>query len=108
MKKLMIFGAMYLALQPVYAEEYEVELLVQGCSEVEAIYDRKGEKHLYAGITTSVSEALRAGYCKGVIDQYRRSKGCYQRDWVEQAKVIAKENDSSYHSVDHLLRKSCG
>jgi len=89
------------------ADNAESELLVKGCSEVAAIYDRQGQRHLYAGFTTSVSEALRAGYCKGVIDQYRRTEHC-SNTWTEQAKRIAIQADDYLPSFNQLLSRSCG
>jgi hypothetical protein len=92
----------------VQAAEDEAALLIKGCEEVEAIYMRRGEKNLLAGLTTSVAEALRAGYCKGVLEQYRRSGGCPRTDWVDQAQTIGREPVSEKTSVTQLLRKTCG
>ena len=92
----------------VQADTNEAKLLIQGCAEVEAIYNRRGEKNLFAGVNTSVAEALRAGYCKGVLEQYRRSGGCYQSDWIKQAQQIGQESDNQSISVNQLLRQSCG
>lgn len=92
----------------VRAETNEAKLLIQGCAEVEAIYNRRGEKNLLAGINTSVAEALRAGYCKGVLEQYHRSGGCYRDDWVRQAQQIGQASDSQSISINTLLRRSCG
>jgi hypothetical protein len=90
------------------AESNETKLLIQGCAEVEAIYNRRGEKNLFAGLNTSVAEALRAGYCKGVLEQYRRSGGCYRTDWIRQAQQIGQKSDSQSINVNQLLRQSCG
>jgi hypothetical protein len=106
MKKLALLGALLISPPAVLADQSQAQLLVEGCAEVGAIYDRRGQQHLYAGVTTSVAEALRAGYCKGVIDQYRRTNSCYKDDWVEQAKAISSESDA--YSVSQLLSKSCG
>ncbi|MGM8935542.1 hypothetical protein ACS8E9_11760 [Pseudomonas neustonica] len=92
----------------VRAETDEAKMLIQGCAEVEAIYNRRGEKNLLAGINTSVAEALRAGYCRGVLEQYRRSGGCYQNDWVRQAQRIGQESNRQSLSINALLRRSCG
>ncbi len=91
----------------VQAEANETKLLIQGCAEVEAIYDRRGEKNLFAGINTSVAEALRAGYCKGVLEQYRRSGGCYRTDWIKQAQQIGQAPTNQSTTVSQLLRQSC-
>jgi len=93
----------------VQAETNETKLLIQGCAEVEAIYNRRGEKNLFAGINTSVAEALRAGYCKGVLEQYRRNPkvNCWG-DWVGQARRIAEYADKRSPNADELLSKTCG
>lgn len=108
MKKSAFLLAGLLCCGQVQAETNETKLLIQGCAEVEAIYNRRGEKNLFAGINTSVAEALRAGYCKGVLEQYRRSGGCYRTDWIKQAQQIGQESDSQHISVNQLLRQSCG
>lgn len=102
-----LLGLLYSGL--VQAADNETELLIQGCAEVEAIYYRRNEKNLLAGINTSVAEALRAGYCKGVLEQYRRDHRAHCRgDWVEQARKIAEHSGKSSLKVDQLLRQSCG
>ena len=92
----------------VRAETDEAKMLIQGCAEVEAIYNRRGEKNLFAGINTSVAEALRAGYCRGVLEQYRRNDSCSQNDWVQQAQRIGQASDRQSISIHELLRRSCG
>lgn len=90
------------------AAEDEAKVLIQGCAEVETIYDRRGERNLLAGVNTSVAEALRAGYCQGVLKQYRRVNGCYRTDWVEQARRIGQVTESQRINVEQLLRSTCG
>lgn len=86
----------------------EVKTLISSCAEVESIYNRRGEKHLLAGVTTSVAEAMRAGYCKGVLEQYRRTtNGCGRVDWVDQAQAIARTATDETSSINHLLRRYC-
>jgi hypothetical protein len=46
------------------------EFLVESCREVLEIYQNRTEKRLLAGQRTSVPEAMRAGYCMGVVQQY--------------------------------------
>lgn len=84
--------------------------LITSCQELLGIYAKRDQQHLLAGFTTSTSEALRAGYCRGVIDQYRRTNGsCVQNDWYEQAAHIAGHPAYAEElpSVDTLLRQSC-
>lgn len=93
----------------VQAETNETQLLIQGCAEVEAIYESRDKKNLLAGINTSVAEALRAGYCKGVLEQYRRNPkvNCWG-DWVGQARRIAEYAYKDSPNADELLSKTCG
>lgn len=84
--------------------------LIRGCEVLVQIYDKQGESGLLAGFTTSVSDALRAGYCRGVIDEYLRANpfGC-NRDWRPMAVRIAQIGEKvSGASVEHLLEFSCG
>lgn len=83
--------------------------LIQSCQELVGIYSKRDEKNFAAGLTTSLSEALRAGYCMGVVDEYRRNTRCYVDDWYSQAKKIAEYPLSfgKRTSVDGLLEISC-
>lgn len=45
--------------------------LLDGCNEVVNIYNKNQEKKLWAGLTTSNSESLKAGYCMGVMSAYK-------------------------------------
>jgi len=85
--------------------------LIYSCAEAVAIYDKKDKRHLYTAITTSLSEALRAGYCRGVLVEFRRNSryNCYQNNWLDQARIIAEYpiTDKQSVNVEQLLRKSC-
>lgn len=85
--------------------------LIQGCRELIGIYAKREQMRLVAGLTTSVSEALRAGYCQGVLDEFRRNRGdaCTTRDWFEQAQKIASEPTDTAQptNVTELLEQSC-
>tara|TARA_R110001606_G_scaffold361754_3_gene514960 strand:+ start:18134 stop:18475 length:342 start_codon:yes stop_codon:yes gene_type:complete len=85
------------------------EHLIQSCQELVSIYTKRGEKHLTAGLTTSLSEALRAGYCMGVVDEYRRRNECNTNDWLRQAQAIAELplSFAKRASVEQLLGISC-
>lgn len=80
------------------------QTLITGCQELTAIYAKRDEKHLYAAITTSREEAFRAGYCRGMLEQFRRESNCWN-DWYEQASYIAKQTNDT--SVRQLLQASC-
>lgn len=84
--------------------------LIISCQELREIYSKRDQQHLLAGLTTSTSEALRAGYCRGVLDEFRRSSNfCAQSDWYAQATRIAAYSvyAEELPSVDALLKKSC-
>jgi hypothetical protein len=87
----------------------DAEYLIHSCRELIGIYAKRDEKRLAAGMTTSVSEALRAGYCMGVVEEYRRHYECGTDDWFRQAQGIA-ELPLSFAirtSVPELLGISC-
>ena len=85
------------------------EHLIQSCKELVGIYAKRDQQHLLAGLVTSPSEALRAGYCRGVLDEYRRSSFCSQSDWHTQAARIADYPAFAEElpSVETLLKQSC-
>ncbi|MNR17429.1 hypothetical protein D3C85_1340880 [compost metagenome] len=53
---------------------------------------------------------MRAGYCRGVLDEYQRNNQCRTRDWREQANTITKRahEQPGAQDVDHLLATACG
>ncbi|WP_351078633.1 hypothetical protein [Shewanella sp. CAL98-MNA-CIBAN-0140] len=73
----------------------DAEFLVQACQEAVSVYKSRDEKALLAAVRTSSSEALRAGYCIGVLQQYiRQNSSCgYSRylrsNWYPIAESIA-------------------
>ena len=84
--------------------------LVTSCQALVEIYAKRDQQHLLAGLTTSTSAALRAGYCRGVLDEFRRRTDfCYQGDWYVQASRIADypEYAEQLPAVDELLKQSC-
>lgn len=85
------------------------EYLIQSCKELVGIYAKRGEKRLAAKVTTSVAEALRAGYCMGVVEEYRRHYECDTDDWFRQAQGIAELplSFAKRTSVPELLGMSC-
>ncbi len=102
--------------------EPESVKLINACKELVAMYDREGEENQLVSWFGSVSEGMQAGYCRGVIVEYRRNdelraaeqwsnhQSCNQPDWFSQAQQVASySTDSvSQHSVDRLLEASCG
>ena len=85
------------------------EKLITACKEVIDIYSNRAEQRLLAGLTTGPAEALRAGYCIGVLSEYRRQYQCYTGSWYEQAERIAELSVTlaPRTSFDELLEISC-
>lgn len=85
------------------------EHLIQSCQELVAIYAKRDQQRFLAGVATGLSEALRAGYCMGVLDEYRRHYQCAADDWFSQAQRVAEIPVSfgAPKRVDELLAHSC-
>ncbi len=83
--------------------------LIQSCQELVDAYTDADQLSTIAKVASSFSEALRAGYCMGRVDEYRRSYECATDDWFEQAARIVDmpESLSTRHTVDELLEYSC-
>jgi hypothetical protein len=85
--------------------------LIKSCIEAVNIFDDRGENKILVAVSTSLEEALRAGYCRGVIIEYRRQErgNCERSSWLVQARNIASQpiNDFEIISVDSLLRNAC-
>ena len=102
--------------------EPESVKLINACKELVAMYDREGEENQLVSWFGSVSEGMQAGYCRGVIVEYRRHdelqaeeqrsshKRCNQPDWFTQAQQIANFAPEPYagHSIGHILESACG
>ncbi|WP_353388547.1 hypothetical protein [Halopseudomonas sabulinigri] len=84
--------------------------LAKGCVELLQIYNKHEDQRFAASLTTSLSEATRAGYCRGVIDEYNRHHECDSPSWYDQAAVIAKHahEESDTQTTDSLMAKACG
>lgn len=86
------------------------------------MYDRDGQENKLVSWFGSVSEGMQAGYCRGVVVEYRRNdelraveqwqthQNCIQPDWFSQAQTIASYSTTSVsqYSVEDLLEASCG
>lgn len=104
------------------SSEPESLKFAKACSELVAMYDRDGQENKLVSWFGSVSEGMQAGYCRGVVVEYRRNyelraaerrqthRSCIQPDWFSQAQTIASYDKSSLsqHSVGDLLDASCG
>lgn len=102
--------------------EPESVKLIKACKELVAMYDREGKENQLVSWFGSVSEGMQAGYCRGVIGEYRRNnelraleqwssyKRCNQPDWFTQAQQIANFSPEPYagYSIGHILESSCG
>ena len=82
--------------------------LIEGCFEAIQLYENNQQYTFKAALITSLSEALRAGYCKGVIDEYDRGHDC-KGDWLTRARYVAgyKDEKSLPPSTESLLRGAC-
>lgn len=103
-------GLLSSLLLPAAQANDDPEHLIRSCKELLGIYAKRDQQHLLAGLVTSPSEALRAGYCRGVLDEYRRSSFCAQSDWYTQAARIADypADAEELPPVETLLKQSCG
>jgi len=134
MKGLLLFLALTFA-TTVHAKDSDGERLVQGCNELIGIYKNKNEKRFLASQLVSVSDAMLAGYCMGVIKSYKKFANprvsyvpvrcgygvrgpchkvtevtlCEHDDWFEIAEVVASywKIKKVNHSVRELLEDVC-
>jgi len=84
-------------------------VLIHSCQEYVAIYDRRGKKSLMASVSTSVAEAMRAGICRGMLEEHTRHEryNC-DNQWYQQALFIAKQDiEQSQYTREQLLDKAC-
>lgn len=97
-----------LMLPKMVTAESNGSMLIEGCAEAIQIYEDNQQYRSLAATMTSLSEALRAGYCRGVIDEYDRNHHC-SGDWLKRARYIAdhKEAKSLPPSTESLLRGAC-
>lgn len=80
------------------------ETLISSCKELIAIYDKKGERRFLAGMSTSVAEAMRAGICRGMIEEHANHDRCLG-SWYTVAKNIAEMKSNS--GVEVIMEKAC-
>lgn len=97
-----------LSLPAVHASD-DPQHLIQSCQELVDAYTEADQLRTIAKVASSFSEALRAGYCMGRVDEYRRSYECATDDWFEQATRIIEmpESLNARPTVDALLEHSC-
>ena len=92
-----------------YAADIDGKTLILSCQEYVAIYNRRGEKSLLASISTSPAEAMRAGICRGMLEEHARHQP-YSCDnpWYQQALFIANQDAELHqHSREQLLDQAC-
>lgn len=92
------------------AADIDGETLILGCQEYVAIYDRRGEKSLLASVSTSPAEAMRAGICRGTLEEHaKHQRHSCVTPWYQRALFIAKQDPEQYkHSSELLLDEACG
>lgn len=96
--------------------------LVNACKELISMYDRDGQESTLVSWFGSVSEGMQAGYCRGVVLEFRRNNelralgratgyknGCSQADWFRHAQKIANYSisEAGRISLGRLLEESC-
>jgi hypothetical protein len=88
-----------------HAAQITADALATSCQELIAIYDKKGDQRFIAGMSTSVAEAMRAGICRGMIEEHTNHSRC-NRGWYAMASTIAESD--SYSDVEVMLEIACG
>jgi len=94
--------------------ETALEQLLHACAEYVEMFDRRESGAFQAWLTTTTTEALKAGFCKGSIHQYVRGIGCppgkeqMSRTTLDLARRILYHPDSirhprEIHSDSYLL-----
>ncbi len=97
-------------------EYKDASLLVKSCQEAVDVFSSHEKTGYLAAYRTSLSEALRAGYCIGVLEQFADAYDQYcvgSADWFENAKRIASLNLTAREAVttstmDILEEYACG
>lgn len=89
-------------------EKPDAEFLIDACQAVTEIYNAHNEKRFLASQTTSLADAMRAGYCLGVMEQYQ-CRRMEKYSLFESARRIASLDedaaDNRYTSVDRILQQ---
>lgn len=93
----------------------DASLLIQSCQEAVDVFSSHEETGYLAAYRTSLSEALRAGYCIGVLEQFSdaQSRVCSgNTSWFENAKAIASLNLTQQElatttTIDILAEYAC-
>ena len=90
----------------IHAAQITADTLATNCQELIAIYDNKGDRRFIAGMSTSVAEAMRAGICRGMIEEHTNHRRC-NRSWYAMASIIIAEADS-FSDIEDMLESACG
>lgn len=95
---------------PALQASSDTSRLIEGCQELTEIYSSHDQERFLAAATTSLSEAMRAGYCLGTLTEFKRHFKCPIGDTYQLAARIAELPD--WHSdtahMDTLLVNACG
>lgn len=97
---------------PQASADEDAAYLLKSCKDLVDIFAQFEEEKPLAVITTSREDAMRAGYCQGVTDEYRRQRSefdCAANDWFEQAQKITEVPSDSpvAKNIATLLAFSC-
>ena len=89
------------------------KMLIESCREAVKLFADRDRPNFTAGLTTSLSEAMRAGYCIGMIEQYLAMTGRCNglvNSWKPAAELIAQQNENIVHTVPQRLIEvnACG
>lgn len=90
-------------------ESPDTEFLIRACQAVTEIYNAHDEKRFLASQRTSLSDAMRAGYCLGMMEQFQCGfRGKYSL--FEGARRVATLSaDKSVHQrqpIERLIQTS--
>lgn len=87
----------------------DAEFLIGTCHAVTQIYNDHAEKRFLASQRTSLSDAMRAGYCLGIMEQYECTGWGKYALFESARRIAALDGESStnkYASIDRILKQS--
>jgi hypothetical protein len=88
----------------------DAAFLIQACQKATEVFNARNEKRFLASQTTSLADALRAGYCLGALEQFQCSWGGHkEKPTFDTARKIAAMSETlSEHQnlqVDDFLQQ---
>jgi len=115
LSNLLIMPLFFVAQNTVANEKFgspNPEFIIRSCQEVVEIYKARDEKRFMASQRTSLAEAMRAGYCLGLLAMTSCKRGYYKKDWMIAAKRIGElspdlDANQNAKSIDILGHGAC-